>query len=343
LRRPLLIALCFIVLLVLGVAGKWLLTELETPYYNAPTNETYIKIPHGAKTSQITDLLVGNGILHSRLPFSIYVRYYDLGRQFQAGEYRFDKPATPRQIARRLIRGDVYFHSITIPEGLTALETIDLLAKHGLGTADEFEKAIERTSWIRDINPAARSLEGYLFPETYRFGREENSEKIIKTMVNQFRLKYARLREEAPKYSDLSLPETVILASMIEKEVKMPEEASLVASVLINRLNRGMPLACDATIIYALKISGVYNGNLRKADLSMESPYNSYIHKNLPPGPISNPGVGSLRAALNPANTDYLYYVSRNDGTHQFSRDYQSHLHAVNRYQKSLSRRRSRN
>jgi UPF0755 protein len=158
-------------------------------------------------------------------------------------------------------------------------------------------------------------------------------------MVNQFRLKLGRILAQYPKSSSLSVSDAVILASMIEKEVKKSEEGPIVASVYINRLKRGMPLACDATIVYALKIAGVYNGNLRKPDLVMESPYNSCIHAKLPPGPISNPGAGSLRAALNPANTDYLYYVSRNDGTHQFSRDYQSHLHAVARFQ-SRSRRR---
>jgi UPF0755 protein len=337
-----LIFLAAIVLLVLAVAGKWLLRELETPYYNAADYETYIDIPRGANSKQIADLLVSNGILHNRIPFIIYIRYYNLGRRIQSGEYKFDKPATPKQVAQRLIRGDVYFRSITVPEGLTAFETIDLLVRNGIGTADGLENALLKTIWIRDIDPKAKNLEGYLFPETYRFGRKDDSEKIIRTMVNQFRAKFARIQEHASKRLDLSVSEAVILASMIEKEVKIPEEGPIVASVFINRLKRGIPLACDATIIYALKIAGAYNGNLRKTDLALESPYNSYIHQSLPPGPISNPGAQSLRAALNPANTDYLYYVSRNDGTHQFSRDYQSHLHAVGRYQKSFSRRSSR-
>jgi UPF0755 protein len=334
LRRPSLIVIAVIIILFLVIAGKWLQKEFETPFYNASGQETYVEIPRGAKSREITDLLRDKGIIHSRLPFIIYLKYAGVGRQIQAGEYKFDRPATPLQIAKRLIHGDVYFRAVTVPEGLTAYETIDLLAKNGLGTPDELRKALLKTSWIADIDPRAKNLEGYLFPETYRFGRKDDSEKIIKTMVSQFRSKLTKILEKRPKDSSLSVSESIILASMIEKEIKKPEEGPLAASVFINRLKKGIPLACDSTIIYALKLAGDYSGNLRKADLAMESPYNSYIHTNLPPGPISNPGTGSLRAAFNPANTDFYYYVSRNDGTHQFSKDYQSHLHAVNRFQK---------
>jgi UPF0755 protein len=322
-----------IILLCLAVGWKWLQSEFETPYYGAGESETYIVIQRGSKIRDIADLLVKKGVLHNRLPFTLYFRFSSKGRQIQAGEYKFEKPATPEQVAKRLIRGDVFYRAVTVPEGLTVLETIDLLAKKGLGTPAELHKAILRTDWIRDIAPKARNLEGYLFPETYRFKRKDDSEAIIKTMVDQFRSRLRRVLADAPKKSGLSIAESIVLASMIEKEVKTPEEGPLVASVYINRIKRGMPLACDATIIYAMKLSGAYNGNLRKPDMVMESPYNSYIHTNLPPGPIANPGVRSLQAAFNPANTDYLYYVSRNDGTHQFSSNYQSHLHAVARFQ----------
>jgi UPF0755 protein len=338
LRRPLLIIFAAVILLGLAAAAKWLQRELEMPYFNAPSGETYVDIPRGAKPREVTDLLVKNGILHSSLPFIIYLRAANLGRQIQAGEYRFNKPATPEQVAGRLIRGDVYFLSVTVPEGLTACETIDLLARNGLGKPVDFRKALLKTNWIVDLYPEAQTLEGYLFPETYRFGRKDDPEKIIRTMVDQFRSRLGRILEQTPQSSGLSVSKAIILASMIEKEVKKPEERPIVASVYINRLKRGMPLACDSTIVYALKTAGVYNGNIRKADLVMESPYNSYIHPDLPPGPISNPGAASLQAALNPANTDYLYYVSRNDGTHQFSNNYQSHVSAVDRYQKSRHR-----
>jgi UPF0755 protein len=272
----------------------------------------------------------------------VYLRYKDLGRRIKAGEYRFYTPATPRQIIQRLVHGDVFFRSVTIPEGLTTHEVIDLLARAGFGEAKEFEKEIQRTDWIYDLDPNATTLEGYLFPETYRFGRHVSPEMVIKTMVNEFRTKLYRILQQYPLHEGWTVQQIVILASMIEKEVKRPEEGPLVASVLINRLEKGIPLACDATIIYAMKISGTYRGRLGKADLEMTSPYNSYLHSDLPPGPISNPGASSIRAALNPSKTDFLYYVSRNDGTHQFSRDLQSHLHAVGKFQKSAAARISR-
>jgi UPF0755 protein len=344
LRRPLIFSMASIAVLLLIAlfAAEWFRSELNSPYYEKTTGETYVDIPRGATTDEIAALLAKARVLHSRIPFMIYVRYKNLGRHIQAGEYRFYKAATPGQIIQRLVRGDVYFRSITIPEGLTAHEIIDLLAKTGLGDASEFEREVQRTDCIRDLDPNATTLEGYLFPETYRFGRHASSEMIIRTMVDQFRTKLCRLLQQHPLHEGWNIQQIVILASMIEKEVKRPEEGPLVASVLINRLEREMPLACDATIIYGMKMAGTYRGHLGKADLEMNSPYNSYLHLGLPPGPISNPGAGSIRAALNPAKSDFLYYVSRNDGTHQFSRDLQSHLHAVGKFQKSAVGRSSR-
>jgi UPF0755 protein len=230
-----------------------------------------------------------------------------------------------------------------VPEGLTAEETIELLSKNGLGNPTEMEQALLKTDWILDLDPKARNLEGYLFPETYRFSRKADSETIIKSMVHQFRVRIGKILASYPPASGWNVTRIVTLASMIEKEVKIPEEGPLVASVLVNRLEKGIPPACDATIIYAMKLAGTYEGRLRKADLGMESPYNSYLHLGLPPGPICNPGEGSLRAALRPAKTDYFYYVSRNDGTHQFSKDLQSHLHAVARFQKPIAWKKSKN
>jgi UPF0755 protein len=322
--------------------GVWIWRELKIPYYQAGDKETFIEIPRGSNSTQVAGLLVDSGILHSRLPFIIYIRHTDIGRHIQAGEYRFSGKATPEEIAHRLARGDVYYRSITVPEGLTARETIDLLAKNGLGNPIEMEQALLNVEWIKDLDPNARNLEGYLFPETYRFGRKTDSDTIIKTMVVQFRSKISEILKQYSLPPDWSVSQVVILASMIEKEVKKPEEGPLVASVLTNRLEKKMPLACDATIIYAMKLAGTYEGRLSKSDLKMQSPYNSYTHLNLPPGPISNPGSGSLRAALNPARTDFLYYVSRNDGTHKFSSDFRSHINAVARYQKSIAGRKNR-
>ena len=327
-----------LLVLVSAALAIWLRSELERTYYGANSSEVFLEIPRHANTTQVANLLVNSGVLRYRLPFILYLRCTDLGRRIKAGEYRFAEPATPEQIAQRLVRGDITFRSITVPEGLTAHETIELLAKNGFGDPEEMEHLLLRTDWIRDFDPKARNLEGYLFPETYRFGRKVDPETVIKTMIHQFRLRMAKMTALYPVPAGSSLRNVVILASMIEKEVKKPEEGPMVASVLMNRLKRGVPLSCDATIIYALKLAESYQGRLGKADLVMESPYNSYIHTGLPPGPISNPGEISIRAALTPAHTDYLYYVSRNDGTHQFSRDLASHQNAVNRFQKSAAR-----
>jgi UPF0755 protein len=329
-----------LVLIGLAAAGSWLYSELERPYFSAQASDVFVDIPRGANANEIAGLLKKAGILKHRLPFRIYMRYANVGRHIQAGEYRFFEAATPKQIAQRLIRGDVFFHSVTIPEGLTARETVALLTKNGLGNPAELERALLKTDWIKDLAPGARNLEGYLFPETYRFRRKTDSETIVKTMVDQFRARLAKILPLYPMQADWDISKIVILASMIEKEIKKSEEGPLVASVLINRLDKRMPLDCDATIIYAMKLAGRYEGRLGKADMATESPYNTYRHLNLPPGPICNPSADALRAALNPAKTDYFYYVSRNDGTHQFSKDFRSHLNAVNIFQRPLAHRR---
>ncbi len=321
--------------------GLWIHLQLTTPYIGAPREEVYVEIPRGAGSRRVARLLADAGILRSRLPFLLYLRATGAEGRIRAGEYRFDAPATPREIARRLAIGDVHFRSITIPEGLTAEETVALLAENGFGTLPELRRALGRTEWIRDLAPEARNLEGYLYPETYRFDRGADAEAVVRKMTAQFRSAVSRIVRERPVPAGWDIPRVVTLASLIEKEVKRREEGPLVASVLVNRLDRGMTLGCDATIIYAMKLAGNWEGRLGKADLRMDSPYNSYLHRGLPPGPICSPGASSLAAALRPAATDDLYYVSRNDGTHQFSRDYTAHRAAVYRYQQAPFRRRN--
>ena len=312
--------------------------ELDTPYYQGDTGGVFVEIPKGESSGAIAGLLRDAGVLRSKLPFILYVRWSDFSRRMKAGEYRFSTAASPKQVAARIVSGDVYYLSVTVPEGLTARETVELLARNGIGDPARMQEELRSTDLIQDISPDARDLEGYLFPETYRFPRNVSSEAVIKRMVEEFRTRFEAIAARSPARADWSPARVVTLASMIEKEVKAPEERPLVASVLVNRLRTNMPLACDATIIYALKISGGFDGNLHKSDLSMNSPYNTYLYRGLPPGPIANPGESALSAALNPARTEYFYYVSRNDGTHHFSKDYRGHQLAVARYQKSKSR-----
>jgi UPF0755 protein len=323
---------------LLGAFGLWLQHEFASPYFGGGNEERFVDIPRGAGTNAIADALLSGGVLHARLPFVLYIRWAGLGRRLQAGEYRFSAPARPVEIVRRLVQGDAYFRTVVIPEGLTARETIELLARNGFGNERELAELIHRVDWISDQDNNADDLEGYLFPDTYRFPRQSSSEEILRVMVAQFRSRMSRLRAATPLPAGWNLRQIVTLASMIEKEAGNAEERRLVSSVLTNRLRRKIPLACDPTIIYAMKQAGTYHGNLRKTDLGMASPYNSYLHPGLPPGPIANPGSDSLAAALSPAVSDYLYYVARNDGTHYFSKDLQSHLQAVSRYQKRGTR-----
>jgi UPF0755 protein len=323
---------------LLGGCVLWLWHEFATPYYGGAPGETYIEIPRGAGTGAIAQSLKASGALHAKLPFILYVRWTGIGKRLQAGEYRFADAARPTEIVRRLVQGDVCYRTITIPEGLTARETVQLLARGGFGSAGELEALLGRVDWIADLDAQAGSLEGYLFPETYRFPRRAGSEDVLKAMVAECRSRVSRLLAASPLPPGWTLSRIVVLASLIEKEAQNADERRLVSSVLVNRLRKKIPLACDPTIIYALKQAGSYNGNLRKADLAIDSPYNSYLHQGLPPGPIANPGIDSFEAALAPATSDFLFYVSRNDGTHVFSRDLQSHLLAVARYQRRGAR-----
>ena len=193
-RRLRRVGITIILLVAAGLAASWmwLYSELEAPYYGSSASEVFVDIPLGVNAGAAADLLVRTGIIKHSLPFRAYLRYTDMGRHIQAGEYRFTAAASPKQIAQRLVQGDVFFYSITIPEGLTAHETIGLLAKNGLGNASEMEQALLKIHWIRDLNPKARNLEGYLFPETYRFRRNTDSETIIRIMADQFRAKFKR-------------------------------------------------------------------------------------------------------------------------------------------------------
>ena len=326
---------CSAFLLFLAGVSAWrLLIELSAPYYAASIDGVFVEIPRGSGPSAIAEQLVAAGVLRSEFPFLAYLRWSGDSRHLQAGEYRFAGPAAPTAVAARLVRGDIYRISVTIPEGLTTDDTLQLITEHGLGDAGALRKAALRTDWIRDLDDQATSLEGYLFPDTYLFGRRTKSEEIVRAMVDQFRARIRKLLRDHPLPARRSLRDIVILASLIEKEARTDEERRLVSSVLCNRLSARIPLACDPTIVYALRLAGAYDGNIRKPDLGIDSPYNTYTRLGLPPGPIANPGESSLRAALSPEVTDYLYFVSRNDGTHQFSRDFRSHERAVEQFQR---------
>lgn len=277
-----------------------------------PADETFVEIPPGSSSNQIAAQLERAGIVRSRYGFDL-VRLWKRGR-LKAGEYRFDHAAPATEVYARIARGDVYTLPVTIPEGSTRFDIAAKVAQAGYLnlTKEQFLAAtVAETPLIADLDPQARSLEGYLFPDTYRFQRHATATQIITTMVRRFRTVAAEtgLTPAASR----SIHDEVTLASLVERETAVNSERPLVASVLTNRLEKKMPLMTDPAVIYGLEVEGKWRGAIYQSDLAdpkHDTPYNTYRHAGLPPGPIANPGLPSLRAALSPAATNYLYFVA---------------------------------
>ncbi len=252
----------------------------------------------------------------------------------KAGEYKFDQPATALEVRDRLIRGDVYARTVVVPEGFNIYDIAAAVEQAGLGPAADFIMAAQGDLFLlRDIDPSAKSLEGYLFPDTYEFTRIDSAHDIAAAMVRRF-------RQEAQKIGLLGnadMHRIVTMASIVEKETAAPAERPRVASVYYNRLDRNMVLAADPSVIYAALLAGRYRGTIYESDLQFDSPYNTYKYPGLPPGPIANPGVASLQAAMHPAQTDFLFFVSDNNGHHRFARDSEEHARNVAAYRKAVA------
>jgi UPF0755 protein len=297
-----------------------------------------VVVPPGASPSAVATILGDARVIRSALHFRLLARLRDASGKLKAGEYLFDGPMTPSQVLDRLVRGDVLLHRVTIPEGLTGREILDRIARQRLATAADLEKAFRDPSSIREIDPDARDLEGYLFPETYRFAKGTPAPRILEQMASRFRQVYdARMRARAAEIG-MTVRQVVTLASLVEKETSIPGERPLVSAVFHNRLRVGMPLQCDPTVIYALSEAGRYRGSLTTEDLAFASPYNTYVKGGLPPGPIASPGRASLDAALHPAESRALYFVADGTGGHHFSATLEEHARAVERYRR-LSKR----
>jgi len=252
----------------------------------------------------------------------------------KAGEYKFDSPASAAEVRRRVLKGDVYFHTVTVPEGYNIYDIAAVVEQAELGTAADFLAAAKGDlSLIHDLDPNATSLEGYLFPDTYHFTRIDTAHEIVAGMVRRFRQEAQKIGLTRPG----DIHRIVTVASIVEKETAVPAERPLIAGVYYNRLDKNMLLAADPTVAYAALLAGRYRGTIYQSDLQYASPYNTYKHAGLPPGPIANPGAASLQAAMNPAATDYLYFVSDNDGRHRFSRTVQEHERNVAAYRRSVA------
>ena len=320
-------------------AGFWAYHRVKTPYRGFSAPEVFVDLPAGSGVQTIADRLADAGVVPDALTFRIATRAAGADRRLQAGEYRFAEAATPEQVVARIARGDTYTRSVTFPEGLTIAEMGGVFERAGLGAAGAFTKAATDTSLVQHLDPEARSLEGYLFPDTYPFARRTDAALVLKTMVTRFGEAFdSALRQDAERLG-LSLREAVALASLVEKETAVPAERPVVAAVYHNRLKIGMPLQCDPTVIYALMRAGRWDGNLRRDDLQFDSPYNTYRYRGLPPGPIASPGRASLEAAVRPASVPYLYFVSRNDGSHVFATTLAEHNRNVQEWQVKYFRR----
>jgi UPF0755 protein len=328
------ILLALIVLLLLAGAGGFAgLRWLTSSYKGFDAPEVFVEIPSGTGVNAIGHKLVDAGVVRNNWAFRLAMRVEDEGRPLKAGEYRFTEAMTPADVIDKLARGDVYLRPLTFPEGLTIAEMGGIFEQHGFGTAKDFiDASTQAVAEIRDIDPDARTLEGYVFPETYALPRRTTAPMLMTLMVDRFKHVTADLRAEA-QARGLSLRELVTLASIVEKETAKAEERPLVAAVYRNRLRIGMPLQCDPTVIYALRQAGVYNGNLTRTNLQFDSRYNTYRYPGLPPGPIAAPGRASLEAAARPADVPYLYFVSKNDGSHVFATTLAEHNKNVQQYQ----------
>lgn len=312
-------------LLALGLGLGWWGFAPQTP----PPGST-LAIPPGSALTKVADQLQQRRIIRSALAFRLFARLKGEDGAIQAGSYSFSTAATPAEILERLVRGDVDQISLTIPEGFNLHQIADRLAADGITSRNSFLAAAQDPALCRELGLEASSLEGYLYPETYRFVPGIGDKDLLRMMVGEFRRSYARLRTELGSPPSLPLAHLVTLASIIQKETGLEAEMPLISSVFHNRLRLGIPLQTDPTVIYAIED---FNGNLTREDLQRPSPYNTYLNRGLPPGPIANPGYQALLAASRPAKSNFLYFVARGDGSHQFSATLREHNRAVRKFQ----------
>lgn len=323
----------FATLLLVLLWVSWFSFEFTSSPKGPPEVVTF-EVKAGETVKDIGRNLEDQGLIGSDWAFVMGYRLFYAGQSLKAGEYTIELPVSAKNILFILTEGKVKLYPITIPEGLTRREIAQHLESSISIVSEEFLNVADNIDLIADLDPEAKNLEGYLFPETYSFPKNPDAEAIGAAMIAQFRKIFDETWTKRAKELDMSLREIVILASLIEKETSRPEERGLISAVFHNRLRIGMKLDCDPTIIYVLKEEGRFKDRLRTRDLKLDTPYNTYLYRDLPPGPIANPGKGSLEAALYPEEVDYLYFVSKNDGSHHFSRSFREHQNAVNKYQR---------
>jgi UPF0755 protein len=315
-----LLAFILLVALAAGGAGAWVYAGIRQPFRGYSVPEQFVDIPSGLGTRAIGERLVPAGVVRDRWTFRAALWTAGQTTKLKAGEYRFSDAMTPLDVIDTMRRGDVFVIPITFPEGLNVAEMGKIFESKGFGPAQAF------------VN-AGRTLEGYLFPDTYALSRHTDGPKLVRLMNEAFERALTPELRAAAKARGFTDRQLVTLASIVEKETGNPAERPMVASVYENRLRIGMAMQCDPTVIYALERAGRYDGNLHRDDLMFDSPYNTYRYPGLPPGPIASPGRASLDAVVHPADSEYLYFVSKNDGTHVFAKTLAEHARNVQKYQ----------
>ena len=340
-KRILAVGAVLLLLAVVGAAG-WIWYSIERPYQGFVAQGIFVDLPHGASSRTVARLLKQNGVVRSAFAFEVYARRHPR-RRLQAGEYFFDHAITGHDVFWQIADGHIYELPFTVREGETIFDIAHDLESQKLMTTDEFLAAAQNPELIRDIAPRAKTLEGFLFPATYFLPRHPTPTDLTAEMVRKFKEEWQRIAPPESKQDTTGLEHgrplasVVTLASLVERETPKPEERPLVAGAFENRLRQNIPLQCDPTVIYAMQEVGQYKGTLTGADLHFPSPYNTYAHPGLPPGPIGNPGEASLRAALDPAKTDYYYFVANTHGGHFFAATLAEHNRNVTRYRRLLA------
>ena len=323
---------CLLLLTLAGAAWLWPRTQPASPGSEVTLPFT---VERGRSVSQVARSLQTAGLVRDGRVVVLLAKLRGWEGHIQAGEYELSSGMTPLEILAHIMSGRARTYTAVLPEGIRASEIALRLEQTGLARADAFMAVVEDPEFTRSLGIEADSLEGYLYPETYEIPRDLEPSALAELLVDQFEREWSKIEADAAGHA-LTRHEIVTLASIVEKETAAPEERPLIAGVFLNRMKRGMRLETDPTVIYGIED---FDGNLRRRDLQdKKNPYNTYQISGLPPGPIASPGADAMRAVLEPAETDYLYFVSRNDGTHHFSRSYREHVNAVNRYQKSPQR-----
>jgi UPF0755 protein len=315
--------------------GGWIAWQLYVPA--TPRSDTSLLLRPGFSTHRIALELKKAGVIRNVLAFRVFQAVHPK-LTLKAGEYRFDHAARLPEVYRRIARGDIYFHVVTIPEGFTMFDIAKAMEDAGLGSSAEFLNVFQtHLELISDLTPKAKSLEGYLFPNTYQFTRTQSRVDMAAAMVHQFRQVAGQIGLVATPDSDMN--RIVTMASIVEKETAVPEERPRVAGVYFNRLSHNVALDADPSVIYAELLNGTYQGALHHADLAVNSPYNTYRFPGLPPGPIGNPGKSALEAALHPETTDFFYFVADGTGHHRFARNLEEHNKNVVAYRHTMGLR----